>query len=173
MQETKQKFDFHTGKATNVMDRWIVSFTNSLIQYVRTEMDQYHLYSVVNPLTKYFDTLTNIYIRLNRNRFKPDNEDEQDRRVALSTLAHVLVMVVRLMSPFTPFFTEYLWTSLKSVIGSSDDSVHFTPIPEADAQLIDASVERRVAAMRQVIDVARTLRERKGVSTRVSAAVRT
>ncbi|CAD5218660.1 unnamed protein product [Bursaphelenchus okinawaensis] len=164
--DTKAKFDFHTGKASNVMDRWIVSFTNSLVQYVRKEMELYHLYTVVTPLTKYFDTLTNIYIRLNRSRFKPENEDVEDCRIALSTLAHVLVTVVRLMAPFTPYFSEYLWKSLKIVIGSDKDSVHFCDIPEPHLDLIDDEVERRVSAMREVIDIARTLRERKGISTR-------
>lgn len=94
------------------MDRWILSFTNSLIAFVHKEMNAYHLYAVVSPLMKYFDTLTNWYIRLNRKRVANSNENEEDRLFALSTLGHVLVLITRLMAPFTPFFCEYLWKNL-------------------------------------------------------------
>lgn len=107
-----------TDGFTNVMDRWILSFTNSLIEFVRKEMAQYHLYAVVGPLTKYFETLTNCYIRLNRRRIKGEGESggEEDRLDALSTLGHVIVLITRLMAPFTPFFTEYLWHNLKLLV---------------------------------------------------------
>jgi isoleucyl-tRNA synthetase len=150
------------------MDDWILSFTNSLIKYVRSEMKQYHLYSVVGPLTRYFETLTNVYIRLNRNRMKSENE-EKDRQVALSALCHVLVQIVKLMAPFTPFFCEYLWKTLRLFVGAPEESVHFTMLPEAESEFIDETVERRVSAMRQVIDIARAIREKNEISLRVSS----
>lgn len=101
----------------NVMDQWILSFTNSLIKFVHKEMDAYHLYTVVGPLTQYFDTLTNWYIRLNRRRFKGEVAiNTEDRLLAVSTLGHVLILITRLMSPFTPFFCDYLWQNLKNTV---------------------------------------------------------
>ncbi|KAI6231146.1 Isoleucyl-tRNA synthetase [Aphelenchoides besseyi] len=163
--ETKKQFVFSTEKPTNVMDKWIISFTNSLVDYVRKEMADYHLYAVVTPLTRYFDTLTNVYIRFNRNRFKSDNE-QVDRLAALSALTHVLILIVKLMSPFTPFFCDYLWQTLRKIVEAPEESVHFTSIPEPENELIDEEVERRVAAMRQVIDLGRAIREKKEISTR-------
>lgn len=52
------------------MDKWILSFTNSLVFNVRKAMSEYRLYAVVSPLVSYFDVLTNTYIRLNRGRIK-------------------------------------------------------------------------------------------------------
>lgn len=102
---------------TNIMDKWILSFTNSLIESVHREMKAYRLYAVVPPLTKYFDTLTNCHIRLNRRRFNAGTAlDEEDRRMAISTLGQVLVLITRLMSPFTPFFCEYLWDDLRKLV---------------------------------------------------------
>lgn len=148
------------------MDKWIVSFTNSLILHVRTEMDQYRLYTVVTPLTRYFEILTNSYIRLNRNRFKSENEGA-DRLKALSALNHVLVQIVRLMAPFTPFFCEYLWRSLSKFADASDESVHFTSLPTPETDLIDKEVEERVRDMLQVVELTRTVRNNKEISTRV------
>ncbi|KAK5977453.1 Anticodon-binding domain protein, partial [Trichostrongylus colubriformis] len=149
-------------KSENVMDRWIESFTNSLVQFVRKEMSEYRLYAVVTPLTRFFDTLTNCYIRLNRKRIKGDSGAD-DQTHALSALGRVLVLIVRLMAPFTPFFCDYVWKNLRKVTGASEESVHYTLLPTSDDSLIDTTVERRVQAMRDCIDLVRVLRERKAI----------
>lgn len=149
----------------NVMDRWIESFTNSLVAFVRKEMDAYRLYAVVGPLTKFFDTLTNIYIRLNRRRVKGDS-GQDDQNHALAALGRVLVLIVKLMAPFTPFFCEYIWANLKKVVGATEESVHFLMLPKPDESLIDESVERRVEAMRNVIDLVRLVRDREGIAVK-------
>ncbi|VDP10601.1 unnamed protein product [Heligmosomoides polygyrus] len=155
-------FSMTEVKSENVMDRWIESFTNSLVQFVRNEMAEYRLYAVVAPLTRFFDTLTNCYIRLNRKRIKGDfGADDQTH--ALSALGRVLILIVRLMSPFTPFFCEYVWKNLRKVTSATEESVHFTMLPTPDDSLIDTTVERRVQAMRDCIDLVRVLRERKAI----------
>uniref|UniRef100_A0A158Q609 Isoleucine--tRNA ligase, cytoplasmic n=1 Tax=Dracunculus medinensis TaxID=318479 RepID=A0A158Q609_DRAME len=154
-------FLFSDDDSTNIMDRWIISFTNSLISFVRKEMKEYHLYAVVSPLTKFFDTLTNCYIRLNRKRMK--SGDENSRSEALTTLGRVLLITVRMMAPFTPFFCEFLWQNLRKIVSSPSDSVHFEMIPHSKHELIDETIERRVSAMRSVVDLVRVLRERNSV----------
>lgn len=99
------------------MDKWILSFTNSLIAFVRKEMKEYHLYAVVSPLVNYFEALTNTYIRLNRGRIKGTAAiSEDDQLQAASTLIHVLLQITRLMAPFTPFYSEYMWDKLKPMV---------------------------------------------------------
>ena len=101
------------------MDQWILSFTNSLIAFVSKEMKEYHLYTVVSPLVNYFDTLTNTYIRLNRSRIKGTTKmvnSKEDQLLAISTLIHVILQITRLMAPFTPFFSEYMWQKLKNLV---------------------------------------------------------
>uniref|UniRef100_A0AC35F5L0 Methionyl/Valyl/Leucyl/Isoleucyl-tRNA synthetase anticodon-binding domain-containing protein n=1 Tax=Panagrolaimus sp. PS1159 TaxID=55785 RepID=A0AC35F5L0_9BILA len=130
-------------------------------------MKYYRLYTVVGPLMKYFDALTNCYIRLNRPRLKGDSvKSKEDHEAALSTLGHVLVIITQLMAPFTPFFCEYLWKTMKMFTVQGDESVHFSMLPIAEEQYIDADVERRVDAMRSVIDIVRVLRERKNLGVR-------
>ena len=41
------------------MDRWISSFTETLVQFQKTKMKAYGLYTVVPKLIKYIDNLTN------------------------------------------------------------------------------------------------------------------
>ena len=46
-------------KVTNVMDRWILAATQSLIVFVAEEMGAYRLYTVVPRLVKFIEQLTN------------------------------------------------------------------------------------------------------------------
>ena len=47
------------GQSKNVMDRWIISFTQSLLVFVKKEMAAYRLYTVLPRLMKFIDNLTN------------------------------------------------------------------------------------------------------------------
>lgn len=100
------------------MDQWILSFTNSLVAFVSKEMKEYRLYTVVSPLVNYFDTLTNTYIRLNRSRIKGTTKEnsKEDQLFAMSTVVHVILQITRLMAPFTPFFSEYMWQKLRKLV---------------------------------------------------------
>ncbi|AQK81822.1 Isoleucine--tRNA ligase cytoplasmic [Zea mays] len=115
-------------KSSNVLDHWINSATESLVSFVHQEMDAYRLYTVVPYLVKYIDYLTNIYVRLNRKRFK-GRTGEEDCRISLSTLYHVLVTTCVVMAPFTPFFTEVLYQNLRKVSSKSEESIHFCKFP--------------------------------------------
>lgn len=100
--------------STNVMDRWLLASTQDLIRFVRQEMEAYHLYTVVPRLIQFIDSLTNCYIRLNRHRCKSEGSTE-DAFVSLCVLYEVLLTLCRLMAPFTPFFTEYLYQNLRQI----------------------------------------------------------
>ncbi|KAG0535177.1 hypothetical protein BDA96_04G343700 [Sorghum bicolor] len=144
--------------SANVLDHWINSATESLVSFVHQEMDAYRLYTVVPYLVKYIDSLTNIYVRLNRKRFKGRTGDE-DCRVSLSTLYHVLVTTCVVMAPFTPFFTEVLYQNLRKVSSKSEESIHFCKFPSTTGER-DDRVEQSVNRMVTIIDLARNIRER-------------
>ena len=72
-QEDGIKFVYEEEKSnlsTNVMDRWILSYTQSLLLFVHQEMAAYRLYTVVPRLVRFVDYLTNWYVRMNRKRLK-------------------------------------------------------------------------------------------------------
>jgi isoleucyl-tRNA synthetase len=64
-------------KDPNLMDKWITSATQSLIKYVRVEMDAYKLYNVVKPLLTFLEKLSNWYVRLNRPRMRGEEGKEE------------------------------------------------------------------------------------------------
>ncbi|XP_062107730.1 isoleucine--tRNA ligase, cytoplasmic [Humulus lupulus] len=145
-------------KSSNVLDQWINSATQSLVHFVRQEMDAYRLYTVVPYLLKFLDNLTNIYVRFNRKRLK-GRTGEEDCRTALSTLYNVLLVSCKVMAPFTPFFTEVLYQNMQKVSNESEESIHYCSFPQAEGKR-DERIEQSVARMTTIIDLARNIRER-------------
>ncbi|OLY82540.1 Isoleucine-tRNA ligase, cytoplasmic [Smittium mucronatum] len=172
----EQGIDFatisHHVPMENVMDKWIMASIQSLIQFVRTEMGEYRLYTVVPSLLLTVDNLTNWYVRFNRKRLK--GEDGVDSTIAsLSTLFSVLLDMCRILAPFTPFITEHIYQSLKPFIhqkmldemGATDSrSLHFLPFPEVQEEYNDPSIVRAVTRMQSVIELGRCIREKNTLS---------
>ncbi|KAH6765783.1 tRNA synthetase class I L [Perilla frutescens var. hirtella] len=146
-------------KSPNVLDQWINSATQSLVHFVRQEMDAYRLYTVVPYLLKFLDNLTNIYVRFNRRRLK-GRTGEEDCRTALSTLYYVLLTACKSMAPFTPFFTEVLYQNLRKVTSNeSEESIHYCSFPTVEGRRGER-IEESVDRMMTIIDLARNIRER-------------
>ncbi|XP_038715850.1 isoleucine--tRNA ligase, cytoplasmic-like isoform X2 [Tripterygium wilfordii] len=144
--------------SANVLDQWINSATQSLVHFVRQEMDAYRLYTVIPYLLKFLDNLTNIYVRFNRKRLK-GRTGEDDCRIALSTLYNVLLTSCKVMAPFTPFFTEALYQNLRKVCNGLEESIHYCSFPQEEGKR-DDRIELSVARMKTIIDLARNIRER-------------
>lgn len=155
-------YDVKNLKSDNIMDKWIVSFTQSLLAYVQREMKLYHLYTVVPRLTKFIDYLTNWYVRMNRKRLKGES-GEADCFIALTTLFNVLDNIVRMMAPFAPFISENMYQYMKLLTRTSQESVHYTMLPSPDTSLIDLNIERAVSRMQSVIELGRVVRDRKTI----------
>lgn len=165
--DNKQKFaviEQEQLQLQNITDSWIMSFTQSLVKFVVDEMNKYHLYKVVPRLIKFVDNLTNWYVRMNRPRLKGQG-GQADGRTALSVLYHVLLIMSRLMSPFTPFITELLYKDLRNLSPSNKSngtmSVHHLSIPQVLEKQIDVTIERKVNNMQRVIELGRVIRDRK------------
>uniref|UniRef100_A0A0K2TFA5 Isoleucine--tRNA ligase, cytoplasmic n=1 Tax=Lepeophtheirus salmonis TaxID=72036 RepID=A0A0K2TFA5_LEPSM len=156
------------GRSSNVMDKWILSFTQSLLQFVQKEMAAYRLYTVLPKMMNFIDNLTNWYVRMNRKRLKGEGNECEDRLAAIETLFSVLLAMVRLFAPYTPFLTERMFQNLRPYICEtsdnelkSSDSIHYVMLPNPNEGLIDINIERSVSRLQSVIDVGRIIRDRR------------
>ncbi|NXD37747.1 SYIC protein, partial [Copsychus sechellarum] len=155
-------------ESNNIMDKWILSFTQSLILFFKAEMAAYRLYTVVPRLVKFVDVLTNWYVRMNRRRLKGENGTE-DCIMALETLFSVLFSMCRLMAPYTPFITELMYQNLKTLIDPASvqekntESIHYLMLPQVREDLIDKKIESAVSCLQSVIELGRVIRDRKTI----------
>uniref|UniRef100_A0A674P7I0 Isoleucine--tRNA ligase, cytoplasmic n=1 Tax=Takifugu rubripes TaxID=31033 RepID=A0A674P7I0_TAKRU len=158
-------YNENTAKQSdNIMDKWIQSFTQSLIQFFKEEMDAYRLYTVVPRLVRFVDMLTNWYVRTNRRRLKVGME-----RFSFTT--HFLTFISFFPSPpqapFTPFITEIMYQNLQHLIDpvsveeKDATSIHYLMLPQVRESLIDKRIENAVSQMQSVIELGRVIRDRK------------
>lgn len=167
--------------SSNIMDKWIISFTQSLLVFLKREMKEYRLYTVVPYLIKYIDNLTNWYVRMNRKRIKGE-DDPQDCKNALTTLFLAIYTMVQTYAPFTPFLTEFMFQRLVKWVLSKEsengessntrkeddwrNSVHYKLIPHPRDYLINKDIEKAVSRMQSVIQLGRIVRDRRIIPTK-------
>ena len=143
-------------KPAALIDQWILSKTQGLIQEVENAMDRYDLNGAVGPLVGFVEQLTNWYIRRSRSRFWAD-EDTPDRREAFSTLHAVLLDVVKVASPFIPFLTETIYQQIKNL--NSLESVHLCDYPSYQELLRNEELEKEVDAAQMAVSLGHSLRK--------------
>ena len=140
------------------MDRWLLSRSHSLIHDVRSAMDAYDVVRATRTLGTFIvDELSNWYIRRNRARFWKST-DPDDKAAAYDTLFQALETVAFLLAPIAPMSADALYLALHPG-GEGLDSVHLGDLPESDAALRDTGLERRMAAILEVVSLGRAARE--------------
>jgi isoleucyl-tRNA synthetase len=115
----------------NILDRWILSELQVLVQEMTKEMETYQPAAAARLITPFVDDLSNWYIRRSRKRFWK-NENDDDKNNAYQTLHFVLVELSKLMAPFTPFIAEEIYRNL-----TGEESVHLAKWPKVDEALVD------------------------------------
>ncbi len=181
--------DLLLGKAPQVdheMDRWIISRLQSLKTNVHEMMEKYLLYAVVPQVLSFIEDLTNWYIRLSRRRFwGADADDDSELSVASTntkaalspeterayeTLYFVMTEFTKIFAPFAPFIAEKIYQGLADGLAGAPESVHLCDMPMPQASLRDADLEARMALVRTVTELGRSLRAKHQIKTRQALA---
>jgi isoleucyl-tRNA synthetase len=153
--------DIHPEK---LLDKWIVSRLEGLKIKIDENLKLYEIVSAARLFEEFVDDLSNWYIRRSRGRFqKPKNEKEKEEAVII--LNYVLIELVKLLAPFVPFFSEYIYQELPSYKGK-EESVHLCDYPEANEGLIDIELEKRMKDVRKIIGLALNKRAESGIKVR-------
>ena len=139
-----------TLSAESELDRWILSELNQLIVDVDTGLDNYHPTEAGRKIESLVSDLSNWYVRRSRRRFWK-SESDADKLSAYTTLYQCLVVLSKLLAPFTPFVAEEIYRNLVcSAFPEAPESVHLADFPKADKSKID---ERLSADVRLVMKV--------------------
>jgi len=148
------------------LDRWIISKLHSLIVDVTAFYNDYEPTKAARAIEEFVDVnLSNWHIRLSRRRFWK-GEMSRDKQAAYETLVECLETVAQLMSPISPFFSDWLFKNINKVNQNSIESVHLTYWPEAKTNLIDASLEERMDMAQRVSSMVLSLRKKMMIKVR-------
>ena len=154
--------EFHVEyKDLEEIDKWLLSKYHKLIQNVTREMDNYDLNKVVHYLNDFVnEDLSNWYIRRNRRRFWKSDLDISKMGVYQTTY-EVLIGVCKLLAPISPYHADIIYKNL-----TSEKSVHLADYPEADTNMMNETIEKRMDLIINLISLGRNSREEAKIKVR-------
>ncbi len=167
------------------LDRWILSKLQSLIKEVTGYYSDYEPTRAARAVENFVDAhLSNWYVRLSRRRFWK-GDMSRDKQAAYETLHECLRVVAQLMSPISPFFSDWLYKNLcpqtpKGGLeeklrdeaveapfgGLGAESVHLTLLTVADETLIDKDLEERMELAARFSSMILSLRKKVLIKVR-------
>jgi len=150
-------------KPINVLDLWIRSSLETLIEDVTDAMDNYELQKAVRPFVSFIENLTNWYIRRSRRRFWK-SQDDGDKQQAYATLHYVLLQLSKIAAPFIPMISESIYRNLKT--DDMPESVHLCDFPSTQAGEKDVVLERQMELAMMIVKMGRQLRTDNNLKVR-------
>ncbi len=159
------KYSLETSKLT-VMDRWLLSKLNTLIQTVDGDLCQYRITEPARALQAFTEDLSNWYVRRCRERYWAKGMEE-DKIAAYMTLYTALVTLSKLAAPFIPFMTEQIYQNL--VVNFDADaprSIHLCDYPIADENRIDKTLEENMDSVLEIVILGRAARNNANIKNR-------
>jgi isoleucyl-tRNA synthetase len=145
------------------LDRWVLARLDALTEGVTNDLESFDLTRAARRIQTFaLDDLSNWYVRRGRDRFwatRPGNV-AVDTECAFATLHECLSTTARLLAPFSPFLSEWLYRSL-----GGDISVHRTDFPVGRGRL-EPALDESMEDVRQLAGLGRAAREEAGVRTR-------
>ena len=149
------------------IDRWIISSLHTLIGKVQEYMDDYEPTKAGRAIDEFVDeNLSNWYVRLCRRRFWK-GEYEFDKICAYQTLYECLEVLSKLIAPISPFFSDWLFSSLNSVTNrETSTSVHLTDFPHLIVDDINIELEERMRIAQDTCSLLLSLRKKANIKVR-------
>lgn len=148
-------------KDRSMLDKWISSELNTLIQEVDNAYSEFDSQSAGRALARFIDDLSNWYVRRSRRRFWDGDLS------ALATLHESLTTLTQLLAPMVPFITEQVWQEMVRVADpKAAQSVHLTDFPVSDPALINQELNSQVAMTRRVVELGRSARAESAIKIR-------
>jgi isoleucyl-tRNA synthetase len=146
--------------ALSVLDRYLLHETERMRLSVETAMERYDFGAAYDAIETFIETLSGWYLRLSRS--KAWSSEPSAAKVSCYEVLHVsLETTARVVAPFMPFVADTLYRSL-----GSQHSVHLANWPPARPEWTDDALARDMGAVRAIVRLARSIRERLRVKHR-------
>ena len=152
------------ANSDNILDRWIVSSMNKLIQDITLLMDDYNTAEVSRLFFNFIEDLSTWYIKNSRNRFK--SEIIKEKLSAMKTLSYILYNLSKLLAPLTPFISEKIYHKLKKRRLVNLKSIHLENWPHFDEKLINSKVHKNMELTREIVQRSLELRNKSKIPVR-------
>jgi len=156
----------HLESSNNILDKWIISKTGSLLREIKNDLDRYKISSICTKIMLYIEQLTNWYLKMARERLKGfaskyncESDNGRSWKQSLETLLFVLHQFTKIVAPFMPFITETIYHMIKPYILNPTESIHFEKYPQENEFIYDEILETKFNVAQKVIILIREIRD--------------
>jgi len=149
-------------------DIWIIYELNKVIKTIESSIDKGELHSATRAILSFItESLSHRYIAVIRPRVWIEGEAPQ-KRAAYATLFYVLTTLFKILAPFAPFISEYLYNAFtkKYDLQHTVESVHLEKWPSIPQELLDEKAWHIVNSLFTACDEILTLRAKQGIKRR-------
>ena len=158
--------DYSNFESKNVLDKWLLSKLNTLIEEVDNLLEKYDITNAAITIESFVDELSNWYVRRSRERFWKEGLDE-DKIGAYTTLYTALKTVSLILAPFTPYISEEIYQNLVYGINKENpESVHLCKYPEVNKKYIDHELEKEMDLAYSIVKLGRSVRNMSNIKNR-------
>jgi valyl-tRNA synthetase len=154
MMQTEDVVFLETLKPTHLLNQMIVSSFQTLLKTVNQNYERYELSEVAHQIYIFtWDLFASWYIEMTKPLLK-----SHDSKLILETkqvMATLLLNLLKLLHPFMPFVTEYLYQALPY---KDDESIMISAWPETEPSLINIEEVEAFKTLESLITYVRHIR---------------
>ncbi len=147
-----------------IEDKWLFSKLNKLIEEVTFYLESLKPNISSAKIEEFFiETLSRRYIQYVRERIQSPHG--KNREAAIYSLYHTMIVLLRLLAPFTPFLTEQIYQDRFREY-EKIESIHLQDWPKSEKKEIDKKLEEHFDIANEIIKVALSEREKVQIGIR-------
>ena len=139
------------------LDQWVVSMLGETMAKVTSYLDVYDTVRAGKEIVNFINELSTWYVRRSRERMKGGHGDSNS---SLGTLAYVLVECSKILAPFMPFLSEFIF---KNITGK--ESVHLQPWAK-QLPIVSNTLLRDMEIVREIVTMGLAMRKEISIGVR-------
>ena len=147
-----------------VLDKWILFCLDEICLKITESLERYDISKALSYVSPFVNDLSTWYIRRSRDRVGPTAPNGNDKDICHATLHQVLVILSRLLAPFTPFIAEEIYKNL-----TGKESVHLSDWPKvkpSDIKTSDKKLFKDMQLVRQICELGHSARKQENIKVR-------
>lgn len=158
-----EDFDYSyelNGELLKLEDKWILSRLNNVAGLINDNMFKYNIDQSLKLAFEFFKgDFCDWYLEIAKTRIY-NSTNFEDKKVAQYVLRYTLDNALRMLHPFIPFVTEYIWQLVKV----SGESICIAKFPQKEEKYVDLEIENTFEFLKELTSSIRNIRAEANVS---------
>jgi len=145
----------------SILDKWILQRLDEVTFKATNYIQKYQAYLAAYEIEQFVQDLSTWYLRRSRKRVGPASVNRDDKDSFYATMHQTLITLMRLLSPFMPFFPDQIYQNL-----TGKESVHLESWPIVNEDDLHDDLIIKMALVREIVEQGHAVRKEKKIKVR-------